>query len=140
MENYEFSFSAKDMLKPENQIEMASVRLEEMMSKIGSRYPKITEAKKLELALHAYNSGYSSVCKAVSKGGFNKFKMYLPNTADKEYADKVVSLSKSWTPSPVAVTHVDIQKHSSIPVNFYSVSIIVIFTLYLVKKYYSVKR
>jgi hypothetical protein len=84
------------ILKPENQVLLASLRLEEMIGRVEARYPKLSEEKQLELALHAYNAGYSAVTTAVSKGGIKGFKQFLPKTADKKYAMKVMFHSKSW--------------------------------------------
>lgn len=138
MKNYEFGFSPKDALKPENQIQMASVKLEELVKAVNHRYPKTSEVKRLELALHSYNAGYSAVTKAVSRGGLNGYQKFLPPGADKRYAEKVMMLSKSWVKEQKIV---EVPKAPVYTINNHisdlSFTIVLVFVIFSISKYHN---
>jgi hypothetical protein len=131
IDKYNLPLTVEQAFEPQNQILLASLRLEDMIHALSSRYPKLNRVKHLELALHAYNSGYSAVTKAVTEGGIKNYRKFLPVYADKHYAKSVMVLSTDWVP----VSTYETMKSSGLETQIFPFLIMLLLVAYSLKYY-----
>ena len=143
-EKYDIELSRSNFLNPEIQITLSSIYLQEQLDRTQLMFPTLNKTQQLRIALHAYNSGFSSVIRAIKKGGISNFNRYLPKTADKHYAEKILG-NKTWV-SEVNVVEVpkkpDTQPSSLIDVivsiSILASPILIIVGIKMIKESYSV--
>lgn len=87
-----------NILLPQNQIIISSVYLQNLLNRSIKEHPRFTYKQHLIFALQSYNCGYGSMTVALKRGGWSNYKSYLPVTADKHYAEKVLKNSTTWKP------------------------------------------